>query len=128
LKSILKILISIILIFILVFAGGIFYLTRGLYEGTNIKVNGINISNLNDGVYNGKYNDGRWSNQLNVTVKNHKITEIKIENDVTFVKPSVSDELFNKVIKAQNTTVDAVSEATVTSKAYLKSIENALNH
>jgi uncharacterized protein with FMN-binding domain len=123
LKSILKILIS-----ILVFAGGIFYLTRGLYEGTNIKVNGINISNLNDGVYNGKYNDGRWSNQLNVTVKNHKITEIKIENDVTFVKPSVSDELFNKVIKAQNTTVDAVSEATVTSKAYLKSIENALNH
>jgi uncharacterized protein with FMN-binding domain len=128
LKSILKILISIILIFILVFAGGIFYLTRGLYEGTNMKVNGINISNLNDGVYNGKYNDGRWSNQLNVTVKNHKITEIKIENDVTFVKPSVSDELFNKVIKAQNTTVDAVSEATVTSKAYLKSIENALNH
>jgi uncharacterized protein with FMN-binding domain len=128
LKSILKILISIILIFILVFAGGIFYLTRGLYEGTNIKVNGINISNLNDGVYNGKYNDGRWSNQLNVTVKNHKITEIKIENDVTFVKPSVSDELFNKVIKAQNTTVDAISEATVTSKAYLKSIENALNH
>lgn len=29
-------------------------------------------------------------------------------------------------IKEQNTTVDAISGATVTSKTYLKSIENAL--
>ena len=127
-KSVLKILISIIFVSILVFAGGIFYLYRGLNEGSNIKVNGINISDLNDGIYCGKYNAGRWSNKLNVTIKSHKITEINIEDDVTFVKPGVSYELFNKVIEAQNTKVDAVSQATVTSKAYLKSIENALTN
>ncbi|MGF7059649.1 FMN-binding protein [Brassicibacter mesophilus] len=126
-KSILKIIIPIIFIFTLVCASGIFYLSRGLNEGSEIKVNGIRISDLNDGIYNGKYNAGRWSNQLSVTVKGHKITEINIVDDVTFVKPGVSDELFSKVIEAQNTKVDAISQATVTSKAYLKSIENALS-
>lgn len=77
-------------------------------------------------VYNGKYKSGRWSNELNVIVKGNKITAIKIADDVTFTMPGVSDKLFNNVIKAQDTKVDAVSGATVTSKAYLKSIENAL--
>ncbi|QUH21030.1 FMN-binding protein [Alkaliphilus sp. B6464] len=127
-KSILKILISIIFIFILVCASGIFYLSRGLKGGGEVKLNGIRISGLNDGIYNGKYDAGRWSNKLSVTVKDHKITEINIVDDVTFVKSGVSDELFRKVIETQNTKVDAVSQATVTSKAYLKSIENALNN
>lgn len=127
LKAILKIIIPIIFVFILVFVSGIFYLSQGLNEVSNIKVSGINISDLNDGIYSGIYNAGRWSNQLNVTIKDHKITKINIEDDVTFVKHRVSDELFNKVIEAQNTEVDGVSQATVTSKAYLKSIENALN-
>lgn len=127
-KSVFKIIIPIILVFILVCSSGVFYLSRGLNEGSKVKINGIRILDLNDGIYNGKYNAGRWSNQLSVTVKDHKITEIKIIDDVTFVKNGVSDELFSKVIKAQNTKVDVISQATVTSKAYLKSIENALNN
>lgn len=125
-KSVFKIIIPIIFVFILVCASGIFYLSRGLNEGSEIKINGIRISELNDGIYNGKYNAGRWSNHLSVTVQEHKITEINIVDDVTFVKSGVSDELFSKVIEAQNTKVDVISQATVTSKAYLKSIENAL--
>ncbi|OLS01609.1 FMN-binding protein [Tissierella creatinophila] len=127
-RGILKIIITISCVFILVFASGIFYLSRGLSEGMNIGINGINISDLNDGIYSGKYNAGRWSNQLNVTVRDHKIIKINIEDDVTFAKSSVSDELFNKVIEAQNTKTDVISQATVTSKAYLKSIEDALNN
>ncbi|WP_423055650.1 FMN-binding protein [Acetobacterium carbinolicum] len=38
----------------------------------------------------------------------------------------MTSTIINQVIKIQNTTVDTVSGATVTSKAYLKSIENAL--
>lgn len=40
-----------------------------LNEGININLNGISISDLNDGIHSGKYNAGRWSNQLSVTVK-----------------------------------------------------------
>lgn len=127
-KGILKIIIAILCAFILVFASGMFYLSRGLRAGMNIEVNGIDISDLNDGIYSGKYNAGRWSNQLNVTVRDHKITKINIEDDVTFAKSDVSNELFNKVIEEQNTKVDGISQATVTSKAYLMSIENAINN
>ncbi|MFY9174160.1 MAG: FMN-binding protein [Peptococcia bacterium] len=123
-----KILVRVALIFIVILIAGTFYLTHGLNEGKNIELEGVVPSQLEDGVYNGKYSAGRWSNSLNVIVKHQKISEINIIDDVTFAIPGVSDELFNKVIEEQNTIVDAVSGATVTSKAYLKSIENALNN
>ena len=40
----------------------------------------------------------------------------------------VEDELINNVIKNQSLDVDVVSGATVSSKAILKAIENALNN
>lgn len=126
-KAIFKVAIIVIAIFLIVSVGGIFYLTRGLGEGSETKLNGINLSALEDGTYQGTYNNGRWTNQLEITVKEHEIIDIKINEDVTFAMQGVSEELFQKVMQAQNTTVDAVSQATITSKAYLKSIENALN-
>ena len=46
---------------------------------------------------------------------------------VLFERPEVTQELFDNVIAAQSIDVDVLSGATVTSKAYLKSIENALS-
>ncbi|MGE5627520.1 MAG: FMN-binding protein [Solirubrobacterales bacterium] len=126
-KKVLKAVVALILLLVLVSAGGAAYLSRSLEAGKKVEIHGVNIKNLSDGNYSGKYEAGRWSNKVNVSVKDKKITDIKIEKDVTFAKPEVSSELFNRVIEAQNTNVDAVSGATVTSKAYLKSIENALN-
>jgi len=45
---------------------------------------------------------------------------------VGFEIPETTNTIINNVMEKQNTTVDTVSGATVTSKAYLKSIENAL--
>lgn len=127
-KKFLKIFICLIVIVVITFACAILYLNYGLKAGSNTTINGLNMSDINDGVYNGKYKFGRWSNNLDVTVKHGKIIYIKIIKDVTFVKPDVRDELFIRVIEAQNTEVDVISGATVTSKAYLKSIENALSN
>lgn len=127
-KGISKILIRLALSLVIILIGGIFYLTYGLNEGSDNELNGVVPSKLEDGVYNGEYQSGRWSNQLYVKVDNQKISEIKIKDDVTFTQPGLSDELFNKVIEAQDTKVDLVSGATVTSNAYLKSIEDALNN
>jgi len=60
--------------------------------------------------------------------KNNRITKIEITDDMMFVNPDVRNELFKRVMEKQNTTVDAVSGGTVSCKAYLKSIENALNN
>src|SRR5690554_3306262 len=115
-KKNIKIITSILAILLLIFAGGMLYLTRGLKDKENIQMDGINISNISDGTYEGKFEAGRWTNQLRVTVKGQRITNIEIIDDVTFAMPDVRDELFSNVIASQNTDVDAVTEATITSK------------
>jgi len=82
---------------------------------------------VEDGTYNGKYQAGRFSNEVSVTVQNHKITGISILKDVLFKKDEVTKELFERVMEKQNTDVDVISGATVTCKAYLKSVEDALS-
>jgi uncharacterized protein with FMN-binding domain len=126
-KTLLKVFLVVVVIFILVSLSGVFYLTRGIKKYSDLEINGIQTSNLSNGTYYGEYKDGRWSNRLKILVKDQKITEIEVEKDVTFVVQGVSEELFQKVITTQNTTVDTISQATITSKAYLKSVENAFN-
>jgi len=111
---------------ILIAGCGLFYLSKGLKEGKNIKIETVNPNALGDGIYSGKYESGRWSNEVNIIIKDHKITKINVIKDVTFSKTKVRDELINNVIQKQCTNIDVISGATVTSKAYLKSIENAL--
>jgi uncharacterized protein with FMN-binding domain len=127
-KKVVKVIVGIVVLFILIAAGGMFYITRGLDEGIKQVINPVNLASVKDGTYKGKYDSGRWYNEVNVTVKNHKITKIDIVKDVKFSKPEWRDQLFNRVIDKQSINVDAVSGGTVTSKAYLKSIEQALNN
>ena len=126
-KKHIKIILGVVILFVLIISGTAFYMTSGLNSRKDMIISPIHFSQLEDGVYKGKYNGGRWSNEVNVTLKNKKITQIAIVKKVVFENPVVSSELFNKVIKKQDTNVDIISGATVTSKAYLKSIENALS-
>ncbi len=126
-QKILKVLLVAIIIFALVVAGGVFYITQGLDEGVRQVINSVDISSIPDGEYNGTYEAGRWTNEMRVTVKDHIIVKIDVVKDVLFSKPEVTEEIIISVIDKQNVDVEAVSGATVTAKAYLKSIENALS-
>lgn len=126
-KLFIKIAVSIIAIFILIAAGGALYITRGLDSGSKLEINEVNLTKVSDGSYIGSYKAGRWTNELSVNVKDHKITGIKLLKDVVFTKPGQADPIFTNVIEKQSTKVDVISGASVTSKAYLKSIENALS-
>ena len=101
--------------------------TNGLSEGAKVTLNGIDLTAVPDGSYTGAYNFKRWSNKVAVHVKDSQITAIDIVDDVPGASvTNCSGEMFRRVIAAQDTRVDAVSGATVTSKAYLKAIEDAL--
>lgn len=126
-KKVLKTLGIIFIVFIIAVIGAGFYMTRGLEKGKDIVVNEVKTTRLIDGDYNGEYKSGRWSNEVKVTIKEGKISALEVIKDVTFPKPEWTKQLFDKVIEKQSTEVDVISGATVTSKAYLKSIENALN-
>ena len=122
-----KLLISLGIV-IVILVVGFLLITNGLSEGANIILRGIDLSATPDGSYTGVYEFKRWSNTLVVHVKDHRITSIVIEGDVTAAGiTNCSGEIFRRVIDTQDTRVDAVSGATVTSKAYLKAIEDAID-
>jgi uncharacterized protein with FMN-binding domain len=125
-KKAVRVILILVVAIIAIGVVGLFFLTRGLKSGSKVEISSINPSSLDDGIYKGSYSAGRWSNELAVTMKEGKIQEIKIIKDMDIAPPEISNEIFSRVIKLQNTDVDAVSGATVTSKAYLKSIETAL--
>ena len=125
-KLFLKIFVAVALIIALAIGGLAFYITRGLHTGAELVIDSVDLNSVEDGVYEGDYNSGRFSNKVSVTVMDHKITDIELDKDITFNKPEVTKEIFDKVIEEQNVDVDSVSGATVSGKAYLKAIENAL--
>lgn len=125
-KLVVKILLGFVIALVLTIGIGAIFLFGGLESGKTLPVGKVNISTLKDGTYNGKYKGGRFSNEVDVIIKDNKIQNIEVVKSVTFEKSEVTKDVIEKVIINQNTDVDVVSGATVTSKAYLKSIENAL--
>jgi uncharacterized protein with FMN-binding domain len=116
----------IVLVIVLVVGGALIWVTNGLSRYRKMVVQSVDVTRVPDGTYTGNFDGGRWSNTVRVTVKDHKITDIKVIKDVTFNSPSKARELFRRVEAAQSLDVDTISGATVTSKAYLQSIANAL--
>ena len=124
-KKFIKIILGIVIILVLTIAGASFFITRGLDSGKDMIINHIDTSQFENGIYEGKYNGERWSNEVSVILEEGKITEINVVKSVLFEQQEVTRDLINKVIEKQDVVVDVVSGATVTSKAYLKAIENA---
>ena len=123
--------IVLIVVVILVIGGAIgwMYLTKEHNEAKNLPLNAVNFNKLSDGTFTGSYEGGmyKWrENEVSVTVSSGKVTEIELVKDKWNQKPEYVEELFNRVIDEQSLQVDAISGATLTSKAYLQSVENAL--
>ena len=125
-KGCLKFFLGILFIAFILLGSVAIYITRGLDEGKNVYLAEVDFDTLEDGSYNGYYSFGRWSNEVKVDVFEGKIVDVFIIKDMLIRDSRVSDEIISKVISKQNLNVDAVSGATVSSKSYLKSIENAL--
>mgnify|MGYP000889768326 CR=1 FL=1 len=81
-----------------------------------------------NGAYIGSYQGFRWSNTVEVTVKDNKITDIVVLKPQLFAKQETIDTITQRIISAQSTDVDLVSGATADCKAYIKAIENALKN
>lgn len=105
-----------------------FTVIDGLKEAVAVEVGSVDLSGAADGSYTGRYEFKRWSAAVRVEVRNHRIEDITLLEDVRAAElTDCADETFRRVLEAQNTQVDAVTGATATSKAYLKAIENALD-
>jgi len=111
---------------VILFVGSALLDAPGRKAGERLQIGKVDFSKLEDGVYEGQHKGGRWSNRVRVTVASGKVTGIEIARDVWFRRPELTEQVVSDVIKSQSLDVDIVSGATVTTRAYLKAMENAL--
>ncbi len=105
---------------------GIVYLQSGMSSTKSLTITSIDLSLVDDGIYEGTYENGRFTTTIEVTIVDHMITELVVIDDVTFANPDVTRALFDQIITSQDIDIDIIAGSTITTKAYLKAIENAL--
>lgn len=111
---------------VILFVGTALLDAPGRKAGERLQVGRVDFSKLKDGVYEGQHKGGRWSNKVRVAVASGKVTGIEVVRDVWLPKPELTKQVVSDVIASQSLEVDIVSGATVTTRAYLKAMENAL--
>ncbi|NLK72812.1 MAG: FMN-binding protein [Clostridiales bacterium] len=115
-----------IIVFLMIHFNFIKPINQTIIEVRNMKIEDVDLNNVKNGTYSGDYNYGAFYCAVEVTVLNHKISDIKIVKNEDTKYAKKAEGVILKVIEKQKVNVDTVSGATTTSKALLKATENAL--
>lgn len=110
-------------VLVLMVVAGI-YSWRFLSATRKITIEDVDISRVPDGEYPGDFKVFHVSAGVSVTVRDGEITRITLTGGDA--NRQQMEEVIDRVVDRQTLQVDTVSGATVSSKAVLKAIENAL--
>ena len=114
-----------LLLFIIAISGAKPMIEKNLKNLESLTLENIDLSSIEDGIYEGKYKVFPIAAEANVIVKDHKITEIElIKHDNG--KGAAAEVITDMVIEKQTLEIDVITGATYSSKVILKAIENAL--
>ncbi|PJI09309.1 MULTISPECIES: FMN-binding protein [Clostridium] len=94
-------------------------------EVAAIIIKDVNLNKVADGEYIGAYDVNFVAAKVQVNVKNHRITSIKLLKHKT-ERGKKAEVIPGRVVKAQSLKVDTITGATNSSKVILKAIEKAL--
>lgn len=119
-KRVLKWIGIIFLAFIVLIAAMAF---PGMQKTRTLTIQDVDMSQVQDGTYTGTYQGFRFTNIVEVAVKDHRIVSIDV---IKTQREELSETLKNEVITAQSPVIDMVSGATLDQNAFLKAVENAL--
>jgi uncharacterized protein with FMN-binding domain len=131
------VILSIVGVLVLGLGGAVVFTAPGRNELKNMVISDVNFKKLKDGTYSGKYlgtKDSMRNTEVRVSVVSGAVSDIKAtggaqanEKQVAeIIKGKSINDLFGEVIQSQSLKVDVISGATLTSNAYLKAVENAL--
>jgi len=124
--------IALVVVAALGIAGGIGWskLSKEHREARSLPLDAVDFGKFNDGTYHGAYEGGmyKWrANECQVTVSSGRVTDIQlVGSSDPGGKNTQHVALYDRVIEAQSLQVDTISGATLTSKAWLQCVENAL--
>ncbi len=98
--------------------------TSGMGAVRRTTVSEVDLSKIPDGAYTGAFARGRFQFAVDVSVKDHRIDAVSLgdpakANDMTRAIAAA-------IIEKQKVAIDAVSGASLTTKAFTKAVENAL--
>lgn len=127
-RKIFKVLGILLLTIAVIVAGFCVFVLAGKEETNQLVIGDMHVDTIADGIYTGEYNGFRWSNSVEVTVEQHRITDIKLLKKQVFAKDETMNTLIDSVKEKQSLQVDVVTGASIDSKALLRSIENALQN
>jgi len=95
---------------------------------SGIEIRTPNLTQIQDGTYNGFLDAVEISADVDVTVKDHRITNVVINrHHYGYDRATAAEAVIHEVVSRQSLEgIDAVSGATNSTKVILKSIQNAL--
>ncbi len=84
------------------------------------------LSTFSDSTYTGSYKKGRWRYNVSVKIEKGSITEISHKESKISTPDKLNKEIISNIINKQSLSLDAVSGASVNTKALCKAVEVAL--
>lgn len=108
-------------------AGGIYLKSIGDYKAKvdALTFDEIDLTKVNDGIYEGQCDTGVVRARVQVTVRDHRLESIDLlehENG----RGTPAEAILGQMVQEQTTAVDTVSGATCSSKVIRKAVENAV--
>ncbi len=91
----------------------------------DVVIEPVDLNNVADGTYRGKTDAGIIQVKLDVDVKDHRITDIRLLQHRNG-QGAEAEKLIPGIIQQQRTDIDTVSGATYSSLAILDAVEGAL--
>jgi uncharacterized protein with FMN-binding domain len=116
----------IMIISVAVFMVTIYPKVKEQAEVRRMVINDVVLSDIKDGRFRGDFTYGNFTYEVEVTAQAQEIKLIKVLHNRNDKYAKRAEGVIARVLKAQSLRVDVVTGATTTSKALLKSIENAL--
>jgi uncharacterized protein with FMN-binding domain len=101
-------------------------INKNLENLNNITIENVDLTEIEDGTYNGSYECLPVSVEVAVTVNNHEITSIEIIKHLNG-QGQPAEVIIDDVIEAQSLDVDTITGATYSSQVILLAIQDALD-
>ena len=122
------VLISLLVLMIIgIFAGGIYLKSISDYKAmvAALTFDEIDLTKVEDGVYEGQCDTGVVRVRVQVTIRNHQLESIELLEHKNG-RGTPAEAILDQMVQNQTTAVDAVSGATCSSKVIRKAVENAI--
>ena len=109
------------------FAGGLYLKSIGDYKAkvAALTFDEIDLTKVDDGVYEGQCDTGVVRARVQVTVRDHRMESIELLEHANG-RGTPAEVILDQMLQNQTTAVDAVSGATCSSKVIRKAVENAI--